>query len=299
MNSMAKTRVVVLVLALAACLAANAQDQPVDHKQQTKQDQRMFYQRVYRYDPEVMLEDPAITNSVTDEQILPDSNEQNVESRVLTLDDLQRLRFVPAPVASEGMEFVPGKGYVAGRTEQATEPGLSVLAPTLGFQMTGGLKGDENSPNAEPLTTGVNSGETDPDLVQSKAAKDPYAQPPDPLLSLEPFQTGTYLTGINSALEHRPAAMLPPPQPSPRQDEPTEPSNELTRLSNRSSSSELSARIARLRRSGPERGTKTTCKFRGNPATIHDRVQLEKLKQEGCLAGHASRRSGRPEQDRY
>ena len=151
MNSMAKSRVIVVVLAVATGLAANAQEQPVEQKQQTKQNQRMFYQRVYRYDQETMLEDPAITNRVTDEQILPDSNEQNIESRVLTLDDLQWTRFVPAPVASEGMEFVPGKGYVAGRTEQATEPGMSVLAPTLGFEATGGLKGGENSPNAEPF----------------------------------------------------------------------------------------------------------------------------------------------------
>ena len=288
-----------VVLALATGLAANAQDQPVEHKQQTRQNQRMFYQRVFRNDQETMLEDPAITNQLSDEQILPDSNEQNVESRVLTLNDLQQPRFVPAPVGSEGMEFVPGKGYVAGRTEQATEPGMSVLAPTLGFQVTGGLTGAENSPNAEPFPTEVNAGESGPDFVQSRAVVDPYAQPPGPLLSLQPFQVGMSATGISSALERRPTVVLPAPQPSPWQDELTEPSNELTELSNRSNTSEPSAKIARSRRSGPEWGTRTTCKFRGNLATIHDPVQLEKLKREGCLAGQAWRRSRRPEQGRY
>jgi hypothetical protein len=285
MNSMAKSRVIVVVLAVATGLAANAQEQPVEQKQQTKQNQRMFYQRVYRYDQETMLEDPAITNRVTDEQILPDSNEQNIESRVLTLDDLQWTRFVPAPVASEGMEFVPGKGYVAGRTEQATEPGMSVLAPTLGFEATGGLKGGGNSPNAEPLT-GVNPGESGPDFVPSKAAVDPYAEPPDPLLSLDPFRAGMSGTGISSALEHRSAASLPVPEPSLLQ-------NALTEPSQRSTTGELSAHTAPLRRSGPGRVGRTTCQLKVNPATIHDRMERERLSREGCLTRPVAPQNGK------
>jgi hypothetical protein len=284
-NSMARSRVV-LVLALAFGLAANAQELPVEHKQQTKQDQRMFYQRVYRYDQETMLEDPAIANRVTDERILPDSNEQNVESRVLTLDDLQWSRFVPAPIPSEGMQFVPGKGYVAGRTEQATEPGMSVLAPTLGFQMSGGLKAAENSPNAEPFLTGVNPGESGPNFVRSKAAMDLYAQPPDPLLSLEPFQAGISETGIGSAMEHRPAASLPAPEPSPLQ-------NALTEPSNMSTIGGLSAHTAPFRRSGPGRGGRTTCQFKVNPATIHDRFERERLSREGCLTRPVAAHNGK------
>jgi len=299
MNSIAGSRVVMLALALAGGLAAHAQDQPVERKQQTKQDQRMYYQRVNRHDQETMLEDPAITNSVTDEQILPDSNEQNVESRVLTLDDLQRTRFVPAPVASEGMEFVPGKGYVAGRTEQATEPGMSVLAPTLGFQLTGGLNGAGNSPNAEPFPAGVNPGESGPGFVPSKAAVNPYAQPagypsaqpPDPLLSLRPFRSELPLTGISSALERRPAASLPAtdlptPEPSPRQDELTEPSPAR-------SIGRQSARTAPFRRSGTEREGRTTCKFKVNPATIHNRVERERLSREGCLTRPVARHNAK------
>ncbi|MGC2297383.1 MAG: hypothetical protein WA476_01185 [Acidobacteriaceae bacterium] len=302
MNSIAGSRVVMLVLALATGLAAHAQDQPVERKQQTKQDQRMYYQRVNRHDQETMLEDPAITNSVTDQQIMPDSNEQNVESRVLTLDDLQRTRFVAAPVASEGMEFVPGKGYVAGRTEQATEPGMGVLAPTLGFQLTGGLNGAENSPNAESFPTAVNPGESGPGFVSSKAAVDPYAQPavnpyaqpagdpyaqpPDPLLSLQPFRSELPLTGIGSALERRPAPSLPAtdlptPESSLRLDELTEPSP--ARSIGRQSSPVSPFRRSEREGPGTEREGRTTCKFKVNPATIHNRVERERLARQGCL----------------
>ena len=260
----------------------------------------MYYQRVNRHDQETMLEDPAITNSVTDEQILPDSNEQNVESRVLTLDDLQRTRFVAAPVASEGMEFVPGKGYVAGRTEQATEPGMSVLAPSLGFQLTGGLNGAGNSPNAGPFPTGVNPGESGLGFVPSKAAVNPYAQPagdpnaqpPDPLLSLQPFRSQLPLSGIGSALERRPASLpttdLPTSEPSPRQDELTEP------LPARSID-ERSVHIVPFRRLGTEREGRTTCKFKVNPATIHNRAERERLSRQGCLTRPVDRHTPKAE----
>jgi len=113
--------------AVATGLAQMLRSSQVEQKQQNQTNQRMFTSACHRYgDQETMLEDPAITKfGVTGRaDIGPDSNEQNIESRVLTLDDLQVDAVCTAPVASEGMEFVPGKVMFAGRTEQATEPGM-------------------------------------------------------------------------------------------------------------------------------------------------------------------------------
>jgi len=265
--------VLVALLALGAGAAAYGQEQAVDQKQQTKQDQRQFYQHVYRHDQEGMLEDPAITNQVTYEQVLPDSNEQNVESRELTLDDLRRSRFVPAPVAGPGMRFVPGRGYVAGSTEEATEPGMSVLAPTLGFQTSGGLSSGQNPTVGTQLQT-MNPGDNSSENDAPPSGVDPYAQPPDPLLGLEPSQ-GNQTIGIGSALERRPPVSEPVPEPSPFENRLTEPLNPTT-------FGNPPAESVPFRRTGM--GTRgTVCAFKVDPATIHDRVELERLSRQGCL----------------
>ncbi len=274
-----------LLLVLGCWASALAQQQPAEQKQQTKQDQRLLYQHVYRHDQERTLEDPAITNQVTYEQVVPDSSEQNVESRELTLDDLRRSRFVPAPVAGEGMQFVPGRGYVAGRTEEATEPGMSVLTPTLGFQTSGGLSSGQNSTDESQFQT-MNPGDN---ASASQAGVNPYAQPADPLLGLDPFQANR-MTGIGSALERRPPLNLPSARPSLWQNALTEPSS-LTPVG------KLPAESAPVRRAGMGRANPTG-EFKTDPTTIHDRVELKRLSREGCLTRPISSHRGKTSEGR-
>lgn len=278
MRNIANSRLVFLLLALCAGAAAHGQEQPVEQRQQVKQNQRMLYLHVHRQDDETMLEDPAIANQVTDEQILPDSNEQNVQSRELTLDDLRHERFVPAPVPGQGMQFVPGRGYVAGNTEEATEPGMKVLAPTLGFQMTGGLSSGQNPGSIAQSTSAMNpSYGASPSEIDS----DPYAQSPDPLLGLDPFHTRFHVTGIRSALAHRPPANPELPEPSPLEGALTEPSHQTT-------VGKIKAASASFEHSQAGFSRKTVCTFKVNPETVHDRAELERLSREGCLSKPAS-----------
>lgn len=260
---------VAFLLALGAGVGLSAQQQPNEQRQQIKQDQRLLYEYVYRHDQETLLEDPAITNQLTDQLMLPDSNEQNVESRELTLFDLRRPRFVPAPVAGEGMQFVPGRGYVAGRTEEATEPGMSVLAPTLGFQTNGGLISGQNL-TGDTQFQAVNWGDN---TLISPAGVNPYVQAPSTLLSLDPFQTENRTTGIGSALERRPSVSPPAPEPSLWQ-------NELTAPTNRTAVSKLPG--VPVRRYGTGLG-RTGCEVKIDPATIRDRGQMESRLHHGCL----------------
>jgi len=75
--------------------------------------------------------------------------------------------------------------------------------------------------------TGVNPGESGPDFVPSKAAVDPYAEPPDPLLS-SILPGGDVWDRISSALEHRSAGEPARPEPSLLQNALTEPSQRST-----------------------------------------------------------------------
>ena len=149
----------------------------------------------------------------------------------------------------------------------------------------------------------VNPGERGPDFVPSKAAVDPYAEPPDPLLSLQPFQAGMSGTGISSALEHRPAASLLAPHPSPQPSlefslERSPRENALTHSSHMSTIGGQSAHTAPFRHYGPERGSRTTCQFKVDPATIHNRVERERLSREGCLTRSVAPHNGRAAEGR-
>ena len=257
-----------LALALgAACLSAQ---QPSQQKEQTRQNQRLLFGHVYRHDQETMLEDPAIANQVTNEGWLPESNEQNVESRELTLDDFHRQRFVPVPVAGEGMQFVPGKGYVAGRTEEATEPGLSVLAPVLGFETRGGAL--SHSAVATPPDADIVS--DDDSSPRPGNRDDPYAQAPDPLLGLDPFNTTRGKIGIDSALDRRPPANPPFADSHVGNEWQIEP---LSRTN-------INDESTKGKRGSTAGQNSRPCEFKVDPRSVHDREELRRLTRQGCLA---------------
>lgn len=249
-----------ILLLLGASAAAHAQQQSIDIKQQSKQTQRMFRANVHRDDTESTLEDPAVANELTYEQTLPDSNEQNVSSRESTIDNIWRPRFVPAPVPSEGMQFVPGRGYVAGSIEEATEPGLSRLSTSLSSQPAGGLA--------------IQQG-------QSASELDPYAgsaTPFEPLDHLgseighdtDPLQRRVDGKGLRSPL-------LRPLQPnSPMQQfSPSEPRNQAPEYRVPFASGEHSTKIK-------------ICDSDLDLSNIHDPAILQRLKQSGCLKNAVS-----------
>ncbi len=185
-----------------------AQQQSVDQKQQSKQTQRLYQARVDRQDEETVLDDPAVASELTQEQTLPDSNELNVDSRVLTIDDLQQPRIVHAP-APDDMQFVPGRGYVAGTDEEATEPGLSAVAQTLGSQSPTQTLGPQ-SPASQVSQQGQGATETEPDA----SLNTPF-MPLDHLGSeigenSDPLQKQVSAAGLNSPLSRPPAIVFRP-----------------------------------------------------------------------------------------
>lgn len=271
MKNVANSYTCFLFLIVGVAAIAFGQERPVETKQQTKQDQRMFDQQVHQHDQEGMLEDPAIANQVSNEQVLPDSNERNVESRELTLDDFRRSRFVPVPVPSQEMQFVPGTGYVAGHMEEITEPGMGALAPRLGLQTGGTFNG------VSLLAGGIESQTTNPgeNAFTSPTGIDAYAPAPDLLLGLDPFHTQTRSAGIESALERRSTITEPAPASSPWQ-------NTFIESSNLTYANQIPSESVPFQRFGTLTG-KSRCEFKIDPSAVHDRVELERLSREGCL----------------
>jgi hypothetical protein len=287
-------------LMLGVGMIAYAQ-QPVE---QTKQDQRMFNQHVYRQDQETMLEDPAITNQVTVEQMLPDSNEQNVESRQLKLDDLRRPRFIPSPVTAEGLQFVPGQEYVAGRKQGTMETDMKALAPPLGLQMTWGLSGEENSWNTIPSQVVINSSENalgtaqssteigttedSSDPTQSEADVDPYIEPPDRLLTLDHFQNLNLVTN----LEANPAKSLAPNLPPWRAGLAVRGFTGLSHLA--AATRQPSERPFHRSSFGDSSNANFTCAFKIDPTSPREPAELADFSREGCLSGTTPRHTTRP-----
>lgn len=247
-------RCLYILLLLGAVAHAGAQQQSLDKRQQSKQAQRMFHAGVNHHDAEIELDDPAVANQVTYEQTLADSGAVNVDSRELTIDDLRRPRFVPAPISADGMQFVPGRGYIAGSAEEVMEPGLSPLAASLGAQ----LSVDQNLPQDKRAFG------TDAHTVSAT----PF-QPLDHLGSEigqkeDPLEKQASAGGLASPLSRPPSAVTSPQQ-----------TGSFDLLDRAPAGQEPFAVSWRSRNS-------SRCESDVNLSAVHDAALLQRLARGGC-----------------